>query len=391
MPLRRSEGGMGGRLGRSNMEHSDHQSDIKEQAKHARRQNDTYEIEEHIQEDVENLEEIQPHFMTPPKKKRKKKTPLPHSMSLQEVEELLDTLKGSRTLFYYFANRYAIILLSYFIQQGLPIKDIKKSPFQPLLGKEPIKKFIAQSGKKDLSALDLETLWPLNPLKYILTLDYWGENEKYWDDYYQTSRPGTNIVLQLNFTNEHRQQFNKLLSPNTNTFQRTWHPIAKAYHTLAWSRIDFPQNMEYALIEEIQNDWLREALECKQELDGASDKKEVLLDYGIDSTPEKFYQYYNNILAPHRALWDQAMLTATILFLRQELGIKKIYYHTFESGNFLKQLQFQYPPKSLYTTLPKKFCFQKTAIVPEFLSDSIHFLEEKNKKKTKLQFYLLDL
>ena len=70
------------------------------------------------------------------------------------------------------------------------------------------------------------------------------------------------------------------------------------------------------------------------------------------------------------------------------LGVQKIYYHTYSSGNILKVLpENEAPPKSIYTQLPKKFCFSKTDEIPPFLQATIDMLEEKKKKRVK--FYCL--
>ena len=59
-------------------------------------------------------------------------------------------------------------------------------------------------------------------------------------------------------------------------------------------------------------------------------------------------------------------------FLKEEIGINTIFYHTFEGGNFLKGIDYaKKPPRSLNTSLPKKFCFELTNQYPAFLSNRI--------------------
>ena len=82
-------------------------------------------------------------------------------------------------------------------------------------------------------------------------------------------------------------------------------------------------------------------------------------------------------------------LAATLWFLRRELGIRRIFYHTFETGNWLKGLRDYKPPRSIYTDLPKQFCFQETYNPPSFIMRSrrkwiIRELE-------KLKFYVLEV
>jgi hypothetical protein len=47
-------------------------------------------------------------------------------------------------------------------------------------------------------------------------------------------------------------------------------------------------------------------------------------------------RYVKDILQPHISVWDEAILCATIWFLDTELGIRRIFYHTFDSGNRLE-------------------------------------------------------
>jgi hypothetical protein len=79
---------------------------------------------------------------------------------------------------------------------------------------------------------------------------------------FSTSRRGFNLVLQLNFSSRHDEPYRKLVDPDDyRPFELGGHPVAKgALHTLAWSRLDIDLNTGEALIEEIQTDWIREAL-----------------------------------------------------------------------------------------------------------------------------------
>ena len=86
------------------------------------------------------------------------------------------------------------------------------------------------------------------------------------------------------------------------------------------------------------------------------------------NTPEKeLKNYAKNVLAPNAKVWEEAMLAAAIDFVRHELGINSIFYHSFEVGALLKNIRHTKPPRSLYTKLPKQFAFQKTLEGPEFL------------------------
>ncbi|MBI1904855.1 MAG: hypothetical protein HYS20_01240 [Rhodocyclales bacterium] len=71
--------------------------------------------------------------------------------------------------------------------------------------------------------------------------------------------------------------------------------------------------------------------------------------------------------APHRALWDEAMLSAALFFIREQLGIARVWMHTPESGLLLKRIRHGAPPRSIYSTLPRRFCFEPTRELPAFL------------------------
>ena len=88
-------------------------------------------------------------------------------------------------------------------------------------------------------------------------------------------------------------------------------------------------------------------------------------------------------------MWDEAMLAATLWFLRVELGIRWIFYHTFETGNWLKDMIRSKPPRSLYTDLPKQFCFQETYNPPAFIMRSRR--KWTIKEFEKLRFYVLEV
>ena len=78
-------------------------------------------------------------------------------------------------------------------------------------------------------------------------------------------------------------------------------------------------------------------------------------------------RYVKETLLPYYELWDEAVLAAAIEFCVGELGISNIYYHSFETGNALKGISDTYPPRSLYTDLPRQFCFEQTEEMPRML------------------------
>jgi len=71
-----------------------------------------------------------------------------------------------------------------------------------------------------------------------------------------------------------------------------------------------------------------------------------------------------------------------------ELGISKVYYHTYESGNYFKGLpEYSRPPRSLYTKLPKRFGFKETQEKPEFWKQNSFMKKRINKFEDQLFFF----
>jgi len=285
-------------------------------------------------------------------------------MELQDLKEIIACLSGERTKFYYFRDRYALMLLKDYIQQkmgdkAMTINHLRQSPYANMLNKAPVKKVLAAAGNGMITAEMLEMIWDEKPLSFVTTLAQWGDGKKYWK-YNQMSRQGYHLVLQLNMATDHTQQFQKLMRPDdVHTFNSYGHPSLKKGNrgTLAWVRLDMDFKTNEVLIEEIQCDWISEVREAV---------KEGYTWYG-DYSSDEIKAYANEILAPYAKVWEEAMLSAAIDFIRHELGINTIYYHSFEIGALLKHIKYSKPPRSLYTKLPKQFGFQKTPEGPEFL------------------------
>lgn len=81
---------------------------------------------------------------------------------------------------------------------------------------------------------------------------------------------------------------------------------------------------------------------------------------------------------------------AAMVFLRDELGLRRIYYQTAESGPLLKRIGGMTPPLSLYTDLPRRFCFQKTSEPPAFIEQDRHAVSAM-KQRPGVQFHRMDL
>ncbi|VAW91050.1 hypothetical protein MNBD_GAMMA22-2608 [hydrothermal vent metagenome] len=301
-------------------------------------------------------------------------------MDINLVNEIISCMPKERTIFRYFKDRYAFMLLERFIGEGESVATIKRSSFSGLLNKPDVKLAIANAGKGILTSTILNSVWPEDTHHFILTLGSWGSNSRRWD---QTSRRGYNLVLQLNFSNEHDEQYKRMAKPKFESILNfIGHPILELEErdyfreTLAWSRIDLDFDKNEVLIEEIQCDWLRRA---KNLLRNARFYRERNINmsnrWGFTGSLDNIIKYCEEVLLPYNKIWSEAMLAATIEFIDKELGIKNIYYHSDSTGYKVKKIKYDKPPRSLYSKLPSKFCFSKTNNAPDFL------LQDKNFKQ----------
>jgi len=311
-------------------------------------------------------------------------------MEAQLLNEVLACLCGERTVFHYYPDQYAVYLLSRQLEKrnGLPIREIKQSQWSGLLKRPALADVVAHCGDGKLYHQDLTDLWLAEPEPFVLTLDSWGSAKNWsWD---QTSRPGKNIVLQLNLSAKWSRRFKAATKEVANEFLGYLHPhSSRRPATLAWARMDIEFDTNEVLIEEIQTDLVREVIELRQR---ALD----VLRYGYDSfwcaghsLPVKpFLEFAEEFLRQFKKTWQEAMLTAALHFAFDELGIATVYYHSFNTGNQLKNIQWRKPPKSLYTELPKKFCFQKTHEAPKLLQQEKRIKRKLKKMEDKQWFYL---
>lgn len=314
-------------------------------------------------------------------------------MQKEEINEILACLPEGKTHYYYFKDRYALQLLGWIAGDGVPKQAIKQSPYAKLLNKPVVSEALAQTGTTLISDRMLQAYWPPRPECYLLTLGTWGGDHISMS---QTSRRGHNLVLQLNFSSGHNRAYRELIAPEFRPFECRTHPIAReGYLTLAWARIDLNLEDGEALIEEIQNDWIRNALGCQSRVEWLERsehpvprlRKKYLEEMKL--TSEAMAHYIDTSLRPHMELWDEAMLSAAVWFLKEEIGIDRIFYHTFESGARLKRITGTLPPRSLYTKLPKKLCFTETSQVPQFLQRDL--TRGKKRRHETFMFQLLEL
>lgn len=194
------------------------------------------------------------------KKKRYKMKNKKTRMSLEQYKEIKRFLvkKVQDRRFYYFQDRYALMLLSYYTGQGKTVREIKQSPYAKLLNRPVVKEVLARSGKAVVTGDDLASVWPAMPECFTIGFGGHGTDNGYKDPFDQTSRPGMNLVVLLNYSNMHDSKFTRLVpKEQSDWFRSLAHPHARGRYTLAWTRVDIAADMSEALIEEVQNDWLR--------------------------------------------------------------------------------------------------------------------------------------
>ncbi len=289
-------------------------------------------------------------------------------MDMQQAKEVIACLPRGRTLFHYGRHGYAPLLLSYLVEGRIAIGELRKSRYGKLLQSPSLKTVIADSGKPVLDRAQLDLAYWRDTLPFVLTLDL-------FDGRLQTSRRGANLVLQLNFSSGHDREYQRLVKPGARPVMRPGgHPVMRPgrrelfRETLAWSRIDVDFNCDQALIEEVQSDWVRAAAYVKRWIGHARHGVAPLPAwFELSGTPDGIEHYLDRVLAPYLGLWQEAMLSASIDFIHRELGIATVFYHSHETGGQVKRIEYGEAPRSLYSQLPRRFCFEQTEEAPEFL------------------------
>jgi hypothetical protein len=286
------------------------------------------------------------------------------------AEEILASLPGDGVPFRYFKDRYAVQLLAYAAAEGRSLSELRRGRFRPLLQKPAIRLLLGTRGGRGVDWQLLDSYFRAPTEEYTLTFDGWGGDRDWrWN---QTSRPGFNLVVQLNFPLAHDRTYRRYIGPRgDHPFEFTSHPInTNGRHTLAWSRLDVDLERGEALIEEIQTDWIRHAdtaadAALRNLVEGHFEPPCWIDEGGCDAL--QVFRYAEYVLANHRRIWDQAVLAAALWLLREHLGIRRIYMHTYESACLLKKFPGRRPPRSIYEQVPPTFCFERVAAAPRFL------------------------
>lgn len=230
-------------------------------------------------------------------------------MKEQILEEIIACLPQQRSLFHYYKDQYAVYLLQHLCQRSLSrdLKAIRQSPWGKLLNEPILANVLKHSGNGNLNTAQLDYLWPTNPEHYVLTLGSWGHPRGYGCN--QTSRPGTNLVLQLNLKSQYDTEFRSMVGCKANDFSGGCHPFsAKRDATLAWARLDMDFSTGELLIEEIQSDLIRDLEKIyRVAQERPTDSHGRFYLYGISFEKTKVLQYCTQLLATQKKLWSEAI------------------------------------------------------------------------------------
>ena len=313
------------------------------------------------------------------------------TVELKLVNEIIECLPAGRTVFHYGKHGYAPMLLSYLIGSKTPISKLRHSVYSKLIQTPLMKQVLATSGNGVLEHAQISNAYWQNTLPFVLTLDV-------FHGAMQTSRPGVNLVLQLNFSSQHDRAFVNLAKPGKEPIMRSeYHPVMMPgqrelfRETLAWSRIDLDFANNEALIEEIQSDWVREAARLMRWLRHCRRcNRSLPKSFALAGALDHIEEYLDSVLAPYATIWQEAVLSAAIDFIYRELGINTIYYHSHKTGCIVKRIDYYLPPRSLYSQLPRKFCFSATSEAPAFLQANKGF-RRRYKKVRYPKWYRMDI
>ncbi len=301
-------------------------------------------------------------------------------MDRASVDFIRSVLPRGRTLYYYYRDHYAVYLIRNWMgDQPARVQDLKRSPVASLLNKPRLRPFLAAAGDGWLYPEDLEFFWPEDTRAYRLSLGVWPHLDDACElDWDQVTREGRNLVLQLNMNSTHKRDLQRLLPDWKRFAQVDFHPVAQGEElTLAWSRIDLDLDRGEALIEEIQSDWVRDV--------------RWYADAEHSDRHQLWSAYQRRAFQMERNCWAELMLSATLWFLHQELGIHTLFYHRHESGAKFKGIEQDPPPRSLYTRVPEQFCFRITHNGPSFIRDSLSGERLRLFCDPETQWYVLNL
>ncbi|WP_146345743.1 hypothetical protein [Falsiphaeobacter marinintestinus] len=299
-----------------------------------------------------------------------------------QIKDIATLLRGlpRRIAYAYYPGREDAWLLAHLMPGDTPVADLRRMGLGKLLNRPLIKPLVAGCGGtlrlQDVLALAYATHTPnwnnlsaagaaqLNAiyadpwLDFELSFSAWGDAENFaWQ---QTSRPGTNLVIQLGFPSDHAALMGRYLSTGgRKAFEFEAHPIRLTGRpTLAWARVDLDPKTGTVLIEEVQSDWLRFVREEVEDLAARKPRSRETRSAML---------YEAALREQYDKLWPKVMLLVALELMRDHVGCSDFYMHRPDSGAVLKNIHGAKPPKSLYSTLPKAFGFRETTHIPAFL------------------------
>ncbi|HSF95732.1 MAG TPA: hypothetical protein VLA52_11965 [Thermohalobaculum sp.] len=286
--------------------------------------------------------------------------------------------------FLYHEDRESPWLLSRLLKGPARIAEIRRAPYGKLIDRPALRPVVARCGgvldPRQLALVGnpaaalapgapevrdpavragLDTALGGGLVHYPVTLDAWSEDRVADWRHAQMSRRGANLVLQVNFPEEHDAAFHACLGPRMrDEFEYHGHPISAGEPvTMAWVRIDFDRADGDALIEEVQSDWFRFAREW-----GRTQRKRTRRSRRTTPADE----YLQEVMPVYERGWERVSLLAALMFLAGA-GLRRVYLHETTAGARLKRIRWVKPPRSLYTDLPSRFCFEPTNDAPAFL------------------------
>ncbi|MGB0430876.1 MAG: hypothetical protein ACPGLV_10410 [Bacteroidia bacterium] len=309
-------------------------------------------------------------------------------MYKSEIVEL-EEIYSAPIKYYYYKDRYLVqSLLENQNGDTISVATIKNDFDAKLFQKNWFKEqFLQNSGNRKVCKDSLEFYWPKETFEFDIEVSKWGEEPKKHkkDKWLQTTRSGYSLVLRINLSQEHFELYRSWLKPSwygEGIFNCTCHPVSEKDITLGWVRLDLDFETDEVLIEELQTDWLRELNKLAKNLRNAdvAKCKQLLMFENIEGSLIDFWKYYNYML-PISKMWDELFISATLWFVKNELQIKKVWMHSYETCSLFKDQQNAMPPRSLYTKLPKKMGFVKTEKAPSFLQNEVYLKRYFRKSK----------
>lgn len=322
-------------------------------------------------------------------------------MTPQEIKELERRLPGQMAL-PYFEDRESAWLLAQLMPEAVPVAEARGAAWGKLLDRPCLRPLVARCGgalaRRDVRALAyadqavsrgrygpaaeaaIEAVFARPWQDFRLNFSTWGMERRSWD---QTTRQNGNLVIQLGFPSDHAALMGRYLKSGARKrFEWQGHPIrTEGCPTLAWARVDLDLERGEALIEEVQTDWLRFAGE---EVEALRDSQPRSRDLA------QMERYEAGLVAQYGRIWSRVMLLATLVVLREWLHVGRVWMHRPDTGVVLKRIAGAAPPRSLYSALPKAFCFAPTRVRPQML----HRLPARVTKRLPKEgpvFWALDL